>query len=71
MNGYGKEYDRVIPKGWSYWFGENIQTACSGGYFNWYASDNGKRVFYGDSEADYSTDVLARKSVRFINSTPA
>ena len=73
MNGYGKRYDKVIPEGWSYWFGENIQTQASGsgGYINWYASNNGKRVFHGDSEADYSTDVLARKSVKFIDSTPA
>ncbi len=72
MNGYGKRYDKVIPGGWSYWFGENIQTQASGsgGYINWYASNNGKRVFHGDSEADYSTDVLARKSVKFIRSTP-
>ncbi len=68
MNGYGKAYDKVIPKGWSYWFGENI---TSDGYFNWYASDNGTRVSYGATDADYSTDVLAQKSVGFINSTPA
>ena len=73
MNGYSKRYDNVIPKGWSYWFGENIQSEqeTSGGYVNWYASNNGKRVFYGATDADYSTDVLAQKSVAFIQSTPA
>ncbi len=72
MNGYNKSQDKWVPPGWSTWYAENIQSQVgSSGYLNWYASDNGTRAFHGATDADYSVDVLAQKSVDFINGTPA
>jgi arylsulfatase A-like enzyme len=71
LNGYNNNDDKLIPAGWDDWYAENITTQTgTGGYLDWYASDNGVRVFHGATDADYSTDVLAQQSLDFINSTP-
>ena len=41
-----------------------------GGFYNYAMSVNGRYVFHGASRSDYSTEVLARTSTRFIDSTP-
>jgi hypothetical protein len=35
--------------------------------YDYLINDNGKLIQYGSQPNDYQTDVLARRSVRFIN----
>src|SRR6185436_8531402 len=57
LNGYtGPKF----PQGWSRWFGLSDPSTYQ--MYGYLAIDNGKRVRYGESEADYQTDVLARKA---------
>jgi arylsulfatase A-like enzyme len=59
LNGYSGD---AIPPGWNTWFAfvEPLR------YFDYVVSDNGRRVFYGGAEQDYSTDVLADRVARHI-----
>lgn len=57
-----KEY---IPPGWDQWY-----SIVEGGYYNYTLNENRKIVNYGTSEADYSTDVLAKRAVSFIKTAP-
>lgn len=57
LNGYAGP---KLPQGWSRWFGlSDPSTYLMYGYT---VIANGKRVHYGQSEADYQTDVLAAKA---------
>lgn len=70
LNGYGQ--DRVagdpsdnptyIPPGWSDW-----QATTKQGFYNYTINDNRTLISHGTTPKDYQTDVLARRSVRFIN----
>ncbi|MGZ6545854.1 MAG: sulfatase-like hydrolase/transferase [Actinomycetota bacterium] len=53
-----------IPPGWDRW------AANFGDYYNYTNDEDGTLVHYGSAPADYSTDVIARKSVDFINTAP-
>lgn len=57
LNGYTGP---KVPPGWSRWFGLSDPTTYL--MYGYLAIDNGKRVRYGESEADYQTDVLAAKA---------
>jgi N-acetylglucosamine-6-sulfatase len=58
--GYSGTY---VPPGWGRW------VAFSGtNYFNYMLNEDGALTRYGDSPADYSTDVLAGKAADFIRS---
>ncbi len=62
-------YDDIapyVPPGWDEWhaFVENHA------YYNYTMVENGVMVPYGSQPTDYSTDVIARKSVDFILATP-
>jgi arylsulfatase A-like enzyme len=57
LNGYTGP---KVPQGWSRWFGLSDPTTYL--MYGYLAIDNGKRVRYGESEADYQTDVLAAKA---------
>lgn len=64
LNGYSGDF---IPPGWDDWHafkGESIR--AHGGYYNYKINDNGFLRSYGDDPSDYSTDVLTRKTVKFI-----
>jgi N-acetylglucosamine-6-sulfatase len=50
-----------IPPGWDDWV-----SFPDGAYYNYTLNENGRLVEYGSEPRDYSTDVLARKSVDFI-----
>ena len=50
-----------IPPGWDEW-----QAFTKVGYFDYALNENGRIVAHGSAEADYSTDVLARRAQRFI-----
>ena len=58
LNGYNGQ---SIPPGWAQWF-----TIVGGSYYGYSMNENGTLVQYGYAEADYSTDVLTEKAVRFI-----
>ncbi|MGH3023385.1 MAG: sulfatase family protein [Gaiellaceae bacterium] len=54
-----------VPPGWDQWrafYGGN-------GYFNYKISDGTTLHAFGNTEADYSTDVLAGEAARFIRET--
>lgn len=57
LNGYTGP---KVPPGWSRWFGLSDPTTYQ--MYGYLVIDNGKRVRYGESEADYQTDVLAAKA---------
>jgi N-acetylglucosamine-6-sulfatase len=59
INGY-KSSD-PIPAGWNEW---NVSLEDS--YYEYDLNENGRIVHYGNSSSDYSTDVLAKKAVRFV-----
>jgi len=62
LNGYRPPQDPV-PPGWSYWA---VSGGAGYGEFRYNLNENGKVVHYGDSPADYLTDVLSDHAVRFI-----
>ncbi|MDX2168351.1 MAG: sulfatase [Deltaproteobacteria bacterium] len=65
MNGYQQLWPNnqtpYIPPGWTVW-GAFRNVA----YFDYALVENGVRVNYGSTEADYSTDVLREKAKQFI-----
>ena len=60
---FGQRY--FIPPGWDRW------AANFGQYFNYNVYADGKVEWYGSAASDYSTDVIARKAVNFINTAPS
>ena len=50
-----------VPPGWDDW-----QTILDGHYFNYLISNNGVVESFGDQPSEYSTDVLAQKTLDFI-----
>jgi N-acetylglucosamine-6-sulfatase len=60
---YFNGYDgTTVPAGWDDWF-----AMLPAKYFNYYVNDNGTRKFFGNSESDYSTDVLSKETQSFID----
>jgi arylsulfatase A-like enzyme len=55
------------PPGWSKWI---AFTANNGKYYKYGLSFNGYEHHFGDTPADYSTDVLAAHASAFIRQTP-
>lgn len=71
LNGYpiaaGENY---VPPGWTDWhafFHHDPDDDEGGYYFNYEMNENGKVNHYGFAPEDYSTDVLKRHSIQFIN----
>jgi arylsulfatase A-like enzyme len=64
LNGYGTKSATEIPPGWGEWFGSPDPSTYS--YRNYKLNENGTLVSYGNSAADYKTDVEARKAVDII-----
>jgi len=65
LNGYpGGSGKTHVPPGWDEWHG----AVGDAGYkqFDYRLNENGTIVKYGHSDADYLTDVIARKTVAFI-----
>ncbi len=66
LNGYGISVSPTnIPPGWNTWFGLVDPSTYS--YYNYTVNDNGMLRTYGNTAADYQTDVLSGKAVDFIN----
>jgi len=68
INGYpigaGKNY---VPPGWTDWHAFIYQEYEGTFYNNYKMNENGSIVDYGKSPEDYSTDVIKRQSIDFIN----
>ena len=58
-----------IPPGWSEWYGAADNLFYLG--YGYTLNENGTLVKYGNAEADYSTYVVARKAVDFIERSGA
>ena len=73
MNGYRRRYSSDIPPGWTKWeaFTPVRGGEDKGGYFNYWMTINGRRVFYGGAAQDYSTTVWTNRALKFIQSTPS
>ena len=53
-----------IPPGWDDW--QAMDSVPMEAYYNYSINDNGRLEHHGNKPSDYSTDVLARKAVQFI-----
>jgi arylsulfatase A-like enzyme len=69
LNGYTDLWDETIgelpyvPPGWDVWNAfKNVK------YYDYFLLDNTTEIYYGTTEADYSTDVLRDKAVALIQS---
>jgi N-acetylglucosamine-6-sulfatase len=66
LNGYGKETPRtLVPPGWTDWQG--LVDDSTYRFYNYTINDNGTLVTYGETAADYQTDVLANRAVETID----
>ncbi len=65
LNGYTADAGK--PPGWNYWF---AQFEGRDLYFDWKAVEGSQVRSYGKEASDYSTDVIARKAVRFVEDAP-
>lgn len=66
LNGYRPPADPVAP-GWSLWA---VGGSTGYGEFRYNLNEDGKVTRYGDTPADYLTDVLSGIGVRFIQQKP-
>ncbi len=58
LNGYD---GRSVLPGWNEW-----NAFFNPQYYDYKMNENGSSVLYGHAEADYSTDVLSRRAVRWL-----
>ncbi len=66
---YMNSYDQIspyIPPGWDQWF---AFVQSNNNYLNYKLNENGTVVTYGNQPADYSTEVIAKKAVNFVENT--
>jgi N-acetylglucosamine-6-sulfatase len=76
LNGYaGLRPEGYVPPGWDQFraiFDPGGNPALSAGaYYNYFLVGTGEDAWYGDTAQDYSTDVITKESVQFVNETPA
>ena len=76
LAGYGEqapigvtEPTTYIPAGWTHWSGLLGQSAYR--MYDYYINDNGAVLHFGNSVADYQTDVLATRAVSFVGDEQA
>jgi arylsulfatase A-like enzyme len=62
--GAGKRY---VPPGWTDWHVFMYEGYERTFYYGYKMNENGKVVQYGDTPEDYSTDVIKRQSLDFMN----
>lgn len=66
INGYPHgAAETYVPPGWDEWFG-HLSDFEDGRYYNYWVNDNGHVFRYGAQPEEYSTDVLARRAVDYI-----
>ncbi|GAA3454776.1 sulfatase-like hydrolase/transferase [Dactylosporangium matsuzakiense] len=66
LNGYLPK-DLYTPPGWTEWYG----AGNAYGEYDYNLNENGTLVHYGDTDADYLTDVVGAKGRSFIKRTAA
>jgi N-acetylglucosamine-6-sulfatase len=64
LNGYGTRSQTEIPPGWGEWQGTPDPSTYR--FLGYTFNENGKLVTYGNSAANYKTDVEAQKAVDII-----
>ncbi len=65
LNGYPSDVgDTYVPPGWNEW--DSAVGGNSYSEFDYTLNENGKLVKYGNTPADYGTDVYAKKAADFI-----
>jgi N-acetylglucosamine-6-sulfatase len=70
LNGYPHGADPAyIPPGWDTWVSSTKGSAY--GEYNYTLNENGKSVEYGNTPADYGTDVYLRKATAFMTAAEA
>src|SRR5829696_5871671 len=66
LNGYGRDTaPTLVPPGWTDWQGLVDNSTYK--FYNYTINDNGTLVNYGETEADYQTDVLTNRAVATID----
>jgi N-acetylglucosamine-6-sulfatase len=66
LNGYQtKDGTRFVPPGWHEWY-TTAKKNSGGEVYNYSLNENGQMVAYGNTPADYLTDVLSNKAIDFI-----
>jgi N-acetylglucosamine-6-sulfatase len=65
LNDYAQLPVGYIPPGWDEWFAI-AQGPPQVRYYDFELNENGEIVRYGDEPPDYSTSVLRRKALRFV-----
>jgi N-acetylglucosamine-6-sulfatase len=65
LNDYGELPEGYVPPGWDEWFAV-ADPAPQIRYHDFRLNENGEIVSYGSDPADYSTRVLERKAVEFV-----
>jgi arylsulfatase A-like enzyme len=74
LNGYPSGSPSYIPAGWDDWhtdFTSNDGTETGLVYYDYFMNDNGTVTQYGQSPADYLTDVVAKKALQALKSVPS
>ncbi len=78
LNHYGEDDPTHVPPGWDEWHAKvdpgaekdtNDEGEATGGntdYYDYVLNENGEAVSYGDSPADYLTDVLSGGATDFV-----
>jgi arylsulfatase A-like enzyme len=65
LNGYHTTY---IPPGWEHWYAFASRASHeTKAYYNYDINVDGETTTFGQTPADYSTDVLSNEAVRFID----
>jgi len=66
LNKYGEDTaPTLVPPGWTHWQG--LVDPSTYKLYNYTINDNGTLVTYGETPADYQTDVLANRAVATID----
>ena len=65
LNQYGTRNPREIPPGWGQWYGTPDPSTYR--YLNYQINENGNLVQFGNTAADYKTDVESRLAVDLIS----
>jgi N-acetylglucosamine-6-sulfatase len=74
LNGYPAGSESRIPPGWDDWHadftsGDGVESGPV--YYDYNMNDNGTVTSYGETAADYLTDVLATKAVSALRQVPS
>ena len=67
-SGAGRHY---VPPGWTDWHAFVFEDPQKTFYYDYKMNENGEVIQYGNSAQDYSTDVIGRHAIDFINKSIA